>query len=323
MVEFDTNQLLRGGLRLYCDHSLERSPWCGLCEPDEFIALQTSAVSWWLWSYHIFVTIMPAACACRDWTPLLHANVCLLRWILVWELHNRFPFGLLTWWDPSAVRSGVSRQGFKNLLWLLMLADKSICQSKAEMYLERKAVIKAKLLAVWRNFSCMSFCLGRDGDCAGLGVTTPTQHRLALLLCHLRHWTSWLLTAKLQNSGGELKGMASASGVPASWAEGLGLWGRICTTEALVLSRGSRMMFLQEWMLCQPCRAAVLEGAGCACGYWSPCCCLDVGRRESVKPALLLSWGFCLSSVGKEGLSGAVLDYISAVNSLYFPLEMG
>lgn len=47
------------------------------------------------------------------------------------------------------------------------------------------------------------------------------------------------------------------------------------------------MMFLQEWMLCQPCRAAALEGAGCACGCLS--LLADVRRRESVKPALPLS----------------------------------
>lgn len=46
MVEFDINQLLRGGLRLYCDSSPEHSTGCGLCEPDELIALQTCAVSW-------------------------------------------------------------------------------------------------------------------------------------------------------------------------------------------------------------------------------------------------------------------------------------
>lgn len=283
---------------------------------------------------------MPAACACRDWTPLLHANICLLRWILFWELCNRFPFGLLVWWDLSAVSSSVVRQGIKNSPWLLMLAFKNICQSKAEMYLEDKAVIKAKILAVWRkpgvSLACPPAQAGMQpvapqtcchGNCAGLGVTSPTQHKLALLLCHpvLQQWgrEDWWPQAQtrvfwLQNLGGELMGRASAQLYASQLclSRGWGCGAAFAPRTAPVLSRGSRMMFLQEWVLCQPCRAAALGELAVPGGM--DLSLLSSGCRE--EGALPLSWGFCLSSVGnvgKEGLSGAVLDYISAVSWLY------
>lgn len=206
---------------------------------------------------------MPATCACRDWTPLLHANVCLLRWILFWELCNRFPFGLLIWWDLSAVSLGVVRQGIKNSPWLLMLAFKNICQSKAEIYLEDKAVIKAKTLAVWRKpgvslasppastgmqpVSPQTCC---DRDCAGFGVTSPTQHKLLLLLCPpvLRQWEREDQCPQAPNSVAfdskiwEVSWLAwpVPSCVPAScaWREGMGLWGRICTTDSSSVVQG-------------------------------------------------------------------------------------
>lgn len=258
---------------------------------------------------------MPAACACRDWTPLLHANVCLLRWILFWELCNRFPFGLLVWWDLSAVSSSVVRQGIKNSPWLLMLAFKNICQSKAEMYLEDKAVIKAKILAVWRkpgvSLACPPAQAGMQpvapqtcchGSCAGLGVTSPTQHKLALLLCHpvLRQWEreDWWPQAQtrafwLQNLGGELMGRASAQLYASQLclSRGVGLWGSVCSTDS-----SSPVQGIQDEASAGVGAVSALQGHSprgswlCLGGSISPCCPLDVGKREPFPSAEVFVW---------------------------------
>lgn len=137
----------------------------------------------------------------------------------------------------------------------------------------------------------MSSCLGRDAACgttdqlmgtvqgwespAQLSVNWPYSCATQCIgsrrgrIDALRQWTSWLLTPKFRR-----------------WADWHGQWPSLCQPAVPeqrgwgcgagfapltvpLLSRGSEMMFLQEWMLCQPCRATALEGAACACGYWS------------------------------------------------------
>lgn len=195
----------------------------------------------------------------------------------------------------------------------------------------------------------MSSCLGRDAACgttdllmgtvqgwespAQLGINWPYSCATQCIgsrrerIDALRQRTSWLLTPKFRRWA-DWHGQCSAVCQPAvpeqrGWGCGAGF----APLTALLLSRGSEIMFLQAWMLCQPCRAAALEGAACACGYWSLLAALwMLGGGSLLSPPFPSAEVFVLSSLGnveKEGLSGAVLGYISAVNSLYCPLEMG